>query len=276
MKDLPNINEYVKHLNSNNYGNSTLVAYLTGLNHFKKYLTIKNIKNFNEINIEVINQFIQELSISNNTANVYINGVKNYFNFLEKYKSLNFNFKIEDIKEIKRSKVVNKEIDYELMTRRLNVIKKNDSLSSKRDYIIIQLVIKTGIRISDLIKIRVDQFSDDSIKINDYFYYIDRELSKDINDYLSRLDHKFAYLFVSFSRNIKLNGDQCLTSSSVARMIKKNFGNISYNGLKSIYFKNIIDDLPEIETTHCHNIGGKTMIDDLYKIINNEDEKYSN
>ena len=252
MKNNPYLEEYNNYLIKNNYSKSAITGYITGLKLFFKYLSDNNI-DINYMNLININDFIDASNNthSKSTQSVYLNGVKNYLIFIKNHYNFKLNFDLNNIKQIKLVKKINKNIDIKEINNFLNNINVFESPSSKRDYLIIQLIIKTGMRISDLINIKKDDIIENKIIMNSNKYIIDDKIIKLIKDAIKESDDNSIYLFTAFSKNI---GDKTnhLTNRSVERMIKKYFRNYSYNDLKSIYYKSLIDKLPNITQIYKH------------------------
>jgi len=256
------INEYKKYLKDNNYSNSAIIAYITGLKLFNKFLNKNNIfiENLRVINI---NNYIDLLkdSISPSTQVVYLNGVKNYLNFIKKYYNFELKFNIIDIKQIKVIKKTKKNVNIKEINNIINTIDIHKSLQSKRDHLIIQLIIKTGMRISEIVKIKKEDIIKNQTIIKDI------ELLKLIKSFINEINTNSEYLLTALSPRVKNKGDH-LTTRNVERMIRVNFNNYSYNDLKSVYYKSLINNLPNITKIFKHNtIIRKIKLQEINNII---------
>lgn len=204
--------------------------------------------------------------VSKNTINVYIHGIKLYLYYLKKYLNFTLNFELEDIKILKRDRPDIKEINIASIEDKLKLLNDNRSIKSQRDFIVFQLIMKTGIRISDLVDIKKDQIRNNRIDLGSNIYPLDDELNLLIINFINQNNTTSEYLLTPFSANTKNTSCQ-LTTRSIERTIKENFPDISYNDLKMVYFKKMMNNLPDIRHASSHYGGGRINIYDLCKII---------
>lgn len=249
MKKIKYKEEYLDYL-SKNYSKTAVVSYFSGLKIFNHFLE-KNNLSIEELELELLNGFIEELSnkFTTNTINVYVNGIKNYLSFIKKNYNLELKINNDNIKRVRRDKKVKTVHRHGVVQIKIDdVLAKilaSNSPSKERDYLIIQLIIKTGIRISELIKVKKSEIDQ---------YVFDNELLSEINEFVGKSDSKSKYLFRPISQHAKNEKykDSYLTARSVEMMIKNYFGDISYNNLKRSYYKSLVEYLPEITIINKH------------------------
>jgi len=262
MKFINYLDDFINYLLKNNFNKSTVNTYYTGIKIFNLYLDNNNI-NINNINDRSITTFLNLLKNKNSTKNVYRAGIIKYINFLNDYKNSNINFKSVD--RFKREKAISKVISWIEINSTLDKLRATETQSSLRDLAILNLVIKTGIKISDLIKIKKDEFSlqYNSLIIKNHEIKIDNELSKILNE-LKQSTPDGCNLIRSYSKN---NNNNNLTIRSVEIIIKKYFPCNNYNDLKMTYFINLLDILPEINIINTHK--SDNSIKTIKEIITN-------
>ncbi|MEK7653502.1 MAG: site-specific integrase [Patescibacteria group bacterium] len=262
MKEIKYFNEFLAYLAENNYSTAAITSYSVGLKRFNIFLINKGLL-IKSLKLSDINNYTNELknNLSLETVNVYLNGVKNYFKYLQKNYNLKLNFDITQIKQIRRQRKAIKNINFKDIYEIFKTIKSGNTLSNKRDYLIIQLILKTGIRISELVRIKKDEISK---------YTLDNHLLKLINKFISKTNNKSEYFFTPLSYHIKNKKyeNRHLTPRSIEIMIKKYFNGISYNDLKLSYYKQLINRLPDIKNIN-HHIENKRLISlkEIIKII---------
>jgi site-specific recombinase XerD len=249
-------NQYRQYLIDNNYSASAITAYCTGLKLFNDYLD-KNSFSIKDLTISNINGYIDLLKykLSPSSQSVYLNGVKNYLSFVIKLYNLHVNFDLKDIKQIKLIKKKRESVDITEVTKVLQGINFNSSIELKRDYLIIILILKTGLRITELVKIKHEDVTEGCIFMDGRKYFIDKKIFNMIVDYkkekMGKIKNTSDYVFVPFLRCATSNN---LTPRSVDVIIRRYFNNYSYNDLKSVYYKSLIDELPNITQIHKHGV----------------------
>lgn len=151
------LNEYKQYLIvEKGSSNNTVNAYITDLSIFLKYL----IKNYNELELHEINQehvnaFIKHLSNTNSraTSKRKIVSLRNFYIFLIKEKYIEHNLQFTIPKQQSYLPVV-------LSEDEVNMIINSIPLDNHTDYqnrVMIELLYATGIRVSELINLTLDQ-----------------------------------------------------------------------------------------------------------------------
>lgn len=266
MKAITHLNDYISYLEKNHYAKNTIDAYYFGLNFLNRFL-VKNNTNVKSIKRDDIDLFVNFAveKVAKTTVNGYLACLSNYLNFLKKYKKYKFDFELNEIKRIKTIKrTKGSAIDQYQIEKILKNIQEKKYMNHKRDYIIIQLIIKTGIRVSDLAKIKKEDIDLNAgkITINSDDYSLDRELNNLITSYLKNIGNAH-YIFTPKTSTKSKN----LTRRTFSRIIKKYFPHYHYNDLKLAYYKTLCDNLPNIASINYHQHGGVIKIQDIVTII---------
>jgi integrase/recombinase XerC len=146
------------------YSTHTVKAYKTDLSLFQDYL-----KEIYEVSIQKTNHsmirswLVEELNNGNSarTVNRKITSLKSFFKFLVKEEVIKVNPTLK-ISSSKTSKKLPQFVGVDDMNKLLDKLKFNEDFSGYRDKLIIEIFYSTGIRLSELIKIKVTDC--DSVK----------------------------------------------------------------------------------------------------------------
>jgi integrase/recombinase XerC len=173
------------------YSQHTIDAYERDLGQFIRYAEITKIIEFNELSSTFIRGWIVQLFEENRKAksiNRKLAALRTFYKWLRKEELVSFNpmAKIQGPKNEKRLPAFAKES--ELQTEKLDDLY-TDSLEGKRDKLIFELFYQTGIRLSELIDLRTQNTSNESIKVigkrnKERIIPISNELHHQINSYL--------------------------------------------------------------------------------------------
>ena len=173
------------------YSQHTIDAYQRDLGQFIRYAEITKIIEFNELSSTFIRGWIVQLFEENRKAksiNRKLAALRTFYKWLRKEELVSFNpmAKIQGPKNEKRLPAFAKES--ELQTEKLDDLY-TDSLEGKRDKLIFELFYQTGIRLSELIDLRTQNTSNESIKVigkrnKERIIPISKELHHQINSYL--------------------------------------------------------------------------------------------
>lgn len=173
------------------YSQHTIDAYERDLNQFIKYADVKIINEFNELSSTFIRGWIVELFEDKKKAksiNRKLAALRTFYKWMRKEELVTTNpmAKIQGPKNEKRLPAFAKES--ELQTEKLDELY-SDSLQGNRDKLIFELFYQTGIRLSELIDLRVQNVSGESIKVigkrnKERFIPISKELHHQIHSYI--------------------------------------------------------------------------------------------
>ena len=147
--------------NERNYSINTVNSYSRDLLQFFNFLGLDS-SNINKVSIDNVRLWLIELkekNLSSKTINRKISALKNFFNFCEreKYVSKNPLLKIKNLKEKKRLPVVVSESSLKNLFSVRNIF--SDNFNGVRDRLIMELFYQTGIRLSELINLRIQDYS---------------------------------------------------------------------------------------------------------------------
>jgi integrase/recombinase XerC len=149
------------------YSQHTIDAYERDLTQFINYAEVKKIIEFNEFSSTFIRGWIVQLfeeKIKAKSINRKLAALRTFYKWLRKEELVTINpmAKVQGPKNEKRLPAFAKES--ELQTEKLDELYA-DSLNGKRDKVIFELFYQTGIRLSELIDLRVQNVSSESIKV---------------------------------------------------------------------------------------------------------------
>ena len=149
------------------YSQHTIDAYERDLTQFINYAEVKKIIEFNEFSSTFIRGWIVQLFEEKRKAksiNRKLAALRTFYKWLRKEELVTINpmAKVQGPKNEKRLPAFAKES--ELQTEKLDDLYA-DSLNGKRDKVIFELFYQTGIRLSELIDLRVQNISGESIKV---------------------------------------------------------------------------------------------------------------
>jgi len=146
----------------------TVTSYNSDLNQFFLFLNNFNgIKTEKEITFKIIRlwiSFLVESGLSSRSVNRKISTIKSYFKFLEISEEiiLNPTLKIISPKISKKLPVIVEKVNLDLLLDKENF---ENSFIGKRDKLIIEVFYLTGIRLSELIGIRIKDFNFESLTL---------------------------------------------------------------------------------------------------------------
>ena len=188
------------------YSQHTICAYQNDLVQFIDFACIKKIEEFNEINTPTIRGWVVDLFDKKKTAksiNRKLAALRTFFKWLRKEGLVFTNpmSKIQGPKNEKRLPAFAKES--ELYPEKLDVLF-NNSIDGMRDKLMFELFYQTGIRLNELIELRVSNIMDDAIKVmgkrnKERIIPISSSLSELLNAYLIKKNKVFGESIFVFS-----------------------------------------------------------------------------
>jgi integrase/recombinase XerC len=187
------------------YSEHTIGAYERDLLQFIDYAEIKEVKNFGDLSSTFIRGWIVHLfeqQIKAKSINRKLAALRTYYKWLRKELIVTVNpmSKIQGPKNEKRLPAFAKES--ELDSSNLNELYA-DSLEGIRDKLMVELFYQTGIRLSELIELRVQNVTNESIKVlgkrnKERIIPISSELAKQLNSFIHLKNRSYgesAYVF---------------------------------------------------------------------------------
>jgi len=182
------------------YSPLTLVTYKTDLGQFSDFLDSENISRWQDVTSKVVRRWMVELlngGISPVTIHRKISALKSFFRYLMREQILESN-PVNGVivpKKPKRLPVFVKEKDMDLL---LDTVPFADNFEGIRDKFIITLLYGTGMRLSEMLNLRLSNidFGQKVIKVlgkrnKERIIPIFRELEKEITKYLSARNTAF-------------------------------------------------------------------------------------
>ena len=162
------INDFLNYLNyEKKYSYNTLRAYTKDLNDFINFTEKESIKSLVDIKKQHIHQFLYFLSLkkhSERTVARKLAAIKSLFNFLIRKNFLKNNI----VKSISSPKI-DKKLPVFLTQDKMSLLldlPTPSNFKESRDILILELFYSTGVRISELIKIKLEDINYDNNSIN--------------------------------------------------------------------------------------------------------------
>lgn len=221
---------YIKY--NKNYSKYTIDNYERDISNFNKFLKTEGINNIKDINHKIINFYLISLNkkdLAATTISRQLSSLRSYFNFLvnDEYLKVSPMLLISNPKKVKR---LPNFLYYNELTSLLENINTKTPIG-KRNYLIIEMLYSTGLRVSELVNIKITDIdtSNCNIKIlgkgnKERIVLYGEYLSEILIDYLTierkelLCDKDNAYLFLN------KNGGQ-LTDRGIRLIIKKEVTN---------------------------------------------------
>lgn len=220
--------EFLKYLDvEKRYSSKTIQNYDIDLTQFINYLKNNNIFNIKEVTYEVLRkylEFLYEQKYSNKTICRHISSIKSYYKFL-----MNNNY----IKDNPSILINSPKMEFRLPNY-LNVIELEKIFSipnqntniGKRDILILEMFYSTGIRLSELVNIRIKDIDKGNREIKvigkgnkERIVFFSTKCLEYLNDYL---DNARYYLIKKENDYLFLNNNgNPLTTSGIEYIINK-------------------------------------------------------
>ena len=165
QKYMDKFSEYI--ILEKHYSNDTVINYTKDLDDFYNYLDSKKIRSINSVNYNVIRgylMYLHEKEYSKKTINRHISTLKSFFKYLlgEHYIKDN---PMSLVSGPKLDKKLPKVLYYEELEKLLNIEEDNDVISL-RNNLILELLYSTGIRVSELVNIKINDIDRHNTQIN--------------------------------------------------------------------------------------------------------------
>ena len=206
MKEINNFEEYLKY--ELNYSDYTIKEYILHVKDFLKYLENNKINylNINKENIIKYLKYLDNEKLSNRSIGAILSSLRCFYNYLLDNGFVKVNiFKL--ISNPKMDKKLPNFLSYEDLQKILDSISDKDILSL-RNKMIIELLYATGIRVSELINIKISDidFNNKTIKVmgkgkkERIVFFGDYALDA-INTYLKNNPYESEYLVLNSKGN---------------------------------------------------------------------------
>lgn len=165
-----NIEKFLDYLKyERNYSTNTIIGYENHITLFYEFLKNKNVDNFNNVDYSAVRNYINYLYEKKYSAKSicnHISSLRTFFKYLKNENIIKNNPMIL-IENPKLEKKLPKFLYYEDVEKILNTPDKNTN-EGIRDALILELLYVTGIRVSELVNIKISDihFKERKIKIN--------------------------------------------------------------------------------------------------------------
>jgi len=195
------INEFIKYIVSKNYSEKTLLSYINDLYYF--YIFVK--KDLDKVNYEDIKDYIEYLNLQKEKSSSIrrkISSLKSFYKFL--YKKGFMNKKDYPLAKVTLPKLEKKLPKFIYYNDLLEIISEsNNSKDNIRDRLIIEMLYATGVRVSELVNIKVSDidFNNRRIVVNGkgnkerivyYGEYAEEVLKEYLDVHIRNSDYLFA------------------------------------------------------------------------------------
>jgi len=147
-----------------NYSDLTILSYRKDLTEFNTFIMEKDLSKVTRDDIKI---YLKELFVNNNkstTVSRKISSLKSFYKFMKEKDYIKIN-PVSSIKYPKREKVLPKFVQYNELEEMLEVSKLGDF--GERNNLIIELMYNTGVRVSELVNIKINDidFENERIRI---------------------------------------------------------------------------------------------------------------
>ena len=225
FKKIDLVNKFINHIESKNYSDKTLLSYINDLYYF--YMFIK--KDLDKVNDEEIRDYLEYLNLQKEKSSSIrrkISSLKSFYKFLYKNDYIDKkNYPLSKVSLPKLEKKLPKFIYYNDLLEIIN--ESNNSKDNIRDRLIIEMLYATGVRVSELINIKVSDIDFNNRRIivcgkgnKERIVYYGEYAEEVLKEYLNVHIRKSDYLFAN------TKGDK-LTDRGVRYIIDKIMNKLS-------------------------------------------------
>jgi len=240
------IKKFIEYLNQQNKSKFTQIAYKKDLEQFNGFLITKEIIDVREIKKDDIDGFIKKLLSENYTkksSSRKLNSIRTFFRFLKNEGVINVNPSLE-VSHPKYNQPQPR-IFSQLEYRAIRDVSKKDP----RTYALVEILLQTGMKISELSNLKIENINKDYINIPAFGKAPARQipltnsLKKAINEYLKvRPKSESPYVFITRNhkpliiRNIRQIIDRCFQQVGIENATVNDFRNtfIAYQLQKGV------------------------------------------
>ena len=189
------VTTFIEHLTNQGKSKHTIVAYKKDLEQFIAYLSSLEITDVKEVKKEHIDGFIQKLLGENYTkksASRKLNSIRTFFRYLKQEEVITQNpaLEVSHPKYTQAPPRILSKLEY----RALRDFAKEDP----RTYVMVELLLQTGIRIGELAEIKMSDIKDDVLMVDGREIPLNKAVQKAIADYIKvRHETDSEYLLVT-------------------------------------------------------------------------------
>ena len=163
------LNRFIKYLNiEKNYSDYTILNYEKDIKEFLKFLNKECIDSYIDVDYKVLRLYLNEMfdkKYSSKTVSRHLSSLRTFFKYLSKEEIISFNPMIL-ISNPKEEKKLPSYLNYKQLEDILDIPDTNNLLGL-RDASILELLYSTGIRVGELVNIKIADidFNENRIKI---------------------------------------------------------------------------------------------------------------
>ena len=161
------VNMYLEYLKfQKNYSDYTVLNYKDDLDIFLKFLKSKNINNFNDVTYDLIREYLKYLhglKYASKSIVRFISSIRGLFKFLISKNIIKDN-PMTLVSNPKVERKLPKYLEYNELERLINTPDLKTDLGI-RDALVIEMLYSTGIRVSELVNIKIDDIDKSSKEI---------------------------------------------------------------------------------------------------------------
>lgn len=153
---------YLKH--QKKYSENTITAYIKDITYFYEYLKCDIKLNNDDISKYLVHLY-NDLKLSKSSIGRKLSSLRSFYNYLLREEIININY-FEDVSNPKKPLLLPKYLKDDEVNKIFSVCMNNDNISI-RDRVIIELLYSSGIRVSELVNIKLldINFKDKEIKV---------------------------------------------------------------------------------------------------------------
>lgn len=162
------INEYIEYLDKiKNYSEKTSISYYNDLIEYNEFLG-NNFINILDINYDIVTNYMKylyERKINKNSISRKLSSIRSFYNYLVKEDIISNNY-FKEISNPKKELYLPKFLKNEELDKIFSICS-DDNKIEQRDSLIIELLYATGLRVSELVNIKINDidFESRTIKI---------------------------------------------------------------------------------------------------------------
>lgn len=224
------VKDFISYLtHEKRYSNHTIISYETDLSEFLNYLTTQyQTTDLTQVNYPMIRSwvlYLMSLEFATKSVNRKIACIKSFYHFLLKKEFILKNPTLK-IKSLKQKKSLPQFLEEENINVLLNQLSSSDDFESLRDYLILEMFYGTGIRLSELISLKLTDinYSNDTLKVlgkgnKERIIPMNTSLKNAISNYLNK--KKFEGIGNNSKYLIVTNNGKQTYPMFISRVVKK-------------------------------------------------------
>lgn len=151
------VDDYITYIRSiKRYSDLTISNYNKDIIDFIKYLKNKNYLKINDDDVTYYLEYLYNKKYSKNSISRKLSALRSFYNYLVRNDIISYNY-FNNHRNPKKDKLLPKYIKYEDMKKMFETCKNDDIW--QRDKLILELLYVTGIRVSELVNIKINDIN---------------------------------------------------------------------------------------------------------------------